>query len=332
MSINKLISVIIPAYNAASRIKFTLESIINQDYENIEIILVNDSSSDDTASIANKILSESNKTFRIINHEFNKGVCASRNTGLEVSRGEYICFVDADDVLKQNFISCLYQTITRDDCEIAFCGLVDRFTDGTPDKNFHSCSDEPYIESGGHFIINNFVPPFFCCMYNSCFLSKYNLLFHNGCIYGEDIEFITKALCTAQRVSFTQEHLYIYVHHNEMGSVRDNDTKAKKILRYEHNTQAQERTAEYLLRHSQSEQVKTLAEKILMPQVIIRKCNIFALNNNYDGFKSFIHDPNNRKVLISSQSLRVLIHKPEVFLKAFMLLHIPGIYYKLRNK
>lgn len=333
MSINKLISVIIPAYNAASRIKFTLESIINQDYENIEIILVNDSSSDNTELIACQILSRGNKAFRIINHEINHGECASRNTGIKASRGEYICFIDADDMIKPNYVSCLYQTITRTNCEIAFCGLVDRFTNGSPDKNFHSLSNhEPYITSGDELILSHPVPPVWCCMYDSNFLKRYNLLFHEGCTAGGDVEFITKALCTAQRVSFTQEHLYIYVHHNEMGSVRDNDTQAKKILRYEHNTYAQERTAEYLTEHSQNERVKTLAEKILLPQVIIRKCNIFALNNNYDGFKSFIHDPNTRKVLRSSQSLRVLIHKPEVFLKALMLLHAPNIYYKLRNK
>ena len=62
---NNLVNVIIPAYNAASRIKLTLESIINQDYENIEIILVNDSSLDDTALIANKILSGSNRAFKM---------------------------------------------------------------------------------------------------------------------------------------------------------------------------------------------------------------------------------------------------------------------------
>ena len=331
-NINKLVSVIIPAYNAASRIKFTLESIINQDYGNIEIILVNDSSSDDTELIARQTLSESNKTFRIINHEINHGECGSRNTGLRASHGEYICFIDADDMIKQNFISSLYRTITRYNCEIAFCGLVDRFTDGRPDKNFHSLPNkEPYITSGDELILSHSVPPVWCCMYESNFLTKYNLSFHEGCNAGGDVEFITKALCTAQRVSFTQEHLYIYMHHNEMGSVRDNDTQSKKILRYEHNTQAQGRTAEYLLKNSRSELVKALAERILMPQVIIRQCNIFALNNNYDEFKSFIHDPNTRKVLRSSQSLRVLVHKPEVFLKALMLLHMPGMYYKLRK-
>ena len=330
-----LISVVIPAYNAGSRIKFTLESIINQDYENIEIILVNDASRDDTALTANKILSEGNKTFRIINHEINRGECASRNTGLEASRGEYICFVDADDMIKQNFVSCLYQTITRGNCDIAFCGRADRFIipDVRPDKNFHVINNhEPYIASGENFIINNFIPSVWCCMYSSNFIKKYNLLFHEGCNVGGDVEFITKALCRAEKVTFTPEHLYIYVHHDEMGSVRDNNTREKKISRYEHNTHAQERTAEYLLKNYQSERVKFLAENILTPQVIIRKCNILAMKNNYDEYKTFTQDMKNREILRSSQSFRILIHKPEVFVKAFMILHAPNVYYRLRNK
>lgn len=323
-----LVSVIIPAYNASSRIKFTLESVINQDYENIEIILVNDASLDDTALIANNILSEGNKSFMIINHEFNMGVSASRNTGLRASHGKYICFVDADDIIMPNYISCLYQAITCNNCDIAFCGFINRFTDGRPDKKFHAAGHhKSFITSGEEFIINNLVPSVWCCMYRSNFLKESNLLFHEKCSSGEDIEFIIKALCTAQRVCFTQEHLYIYMYHDEMGSVRDN----KKILRYEHNTYAQERTAEYLLKNSQSERVKLLAEKILMPQVIIRKCNILAMRNNYDDFKFFAEDIKTREILKHSQNLRVLIHKPEVFVKAFMILNMHDLYYKFRR-
>ena len=82
-----LVSVIIPAYNTASRIKFTLNSVINQDYENLEIIFVDDFSSDDTLSIAKNILEHSGRRFKIINHAKNLGVAAARNNGLDAASG-----------------------------------------------------------------------------------------------------------------------------------------------------------------------------------------------------------------------------------------------------
>ena len=329
---NNLVSVIIPAYNAASRIKLTLESIINQDYENIEIILVNDSSLDDTALIANKILSGSKRAFKIINHESNKGECASRNTGLAASQGEYICFIDADDMIEQNFVSSLYDSITRNNCKIAFCGLVDRFTDGNPDKDFHSCkSSEPYIESGEHFIINNSVPPVWCCMYGAGFLRENNLLFHEGCTAGGDIDFITKALCVAEKVTFIEGNLYIYVHHSEMGSIRDANTREKKFTRYEHNTNAQTSTAEFLAKHARSGQLRLTADKILTPNIFIRRLNIYSVRNDKASYDSFLQDKANREVIRKALDFYVLKKKPEVFFKAFMILYAPGIYFMLRR-
>ena len=329
-----LISLIIPAYNASSRIKFTLESIINQDYENLEIILVNDASCDDTALIANKVLGGSHIPSQIINHEINRGECASRNTGLEASKGEYVCFVDADDMIAKNFVSDLYEAITRDNCEIVFCGRVDRFINAgrESDKKIHSAKDRPYVDSGSGFILNHSVPPVWCCMYNLSFLKKYNLLFHEGCNVGGDVEFITKAFCKAEKVTFTAKHLYIYIHHDDMGSIRDNNTRDKQISRYEHNTYAQERTGYYLLKNSHDGKIKSLAENILIPQVIIRKCNLFSMKNDREGYKTFIHDSESRKILRRTQSLSVLVHKPEVFLKAFMILNMPGLYYMMRKR
>jgi len=88
-----LVSVIIPAYNASLYISEAIQSVLEQDYKNIEIIVINDGSTDDTSSI----LEEFNNNIIIINQE-NSGAAVARNKGLRAARGEYIAFLDADDV------------------------------------------------------------------------------------------------------------------------------------------------------------------------------------------------------------------------------------------
>lgn len=329
---NDLISVIIPAYNAESRIKFTLESITAQDYDNIEIIVINDASTDETGKISAQLLTDSGRNFKIINHSHNMGVCASRNTGLKNSSGKYIAFIDADDLIAKNFISCLHELITQNNSDIAFCGLVDRFTDGKPDKNVHPVKHAFNMTSGGDFIINKAVPAVWCCLYDKNFLDKYNLLFLEGCTSGEDIDFINRAICMAEKVSFTEKCLYIYMHHSQMGSIRDNDTIEKKFKRYEDNTNAQINTAKYLAENASSEKVKYLAENILTPQTIIRQANIFIMKHDRAGYKTFIHDEEKRKILYRSQKIYILVKNFEVFCKGFLLLHMPNLYYLARKK
>ncbi len=115
MNTNPLISVIIPAYNRETHIKECLDSIINQTYKNIEIIVIDDGSTDNTASILDEYervttpLPLPPKKIIII-HQEHKGVSAARNTGIRVASAEWIKFVDSDDVLKSNCVEVLIKT------------------------------------------------------------------------------------------------------------------------------------------------------------------------------------------------------------------------------
>ena len=326
------VSIIIPAYNAASRIRACLESVISQEYVDIEIIVVDDASSDGTGEIAREILGASDRKHKVITHERNRGECASRNTGMGNADGKYICFVDADDIIRVNFVSRLHETITQGKHDIAFCGLTDRFSDGRPDKNMHSVHGAPYVSSGENFLLNNCVPPVWCCMYDAGLMKTHHLMFHEGCTAGGDIEFIMKALCAAGSVTFTEECLYIYMHHEDMGSVRDNDTRDKRTLRYGHNTQAHYRTAEYLATHSASERVKELAGKILMPQSVIRRFNLAAMKHDRAEYISLLNDRPAMKILRRALCFYTLRKKPEVFMKALAVMLMPGIYYSMRAR
>lgn len=102
MTNKKLVSIIVPCYNNESTIKETIDSIVGQTYENIEIIIVNDGSTDNSESIIKKITSE-NKTVSSILQE-NSGPSYSRNQGALAANGFYLVFIDADDVIYKNFI------------------------------------------------------------------------------------------------------------------------------------------------------------------------------------------------------------------------------------
>ena len=95
-----LISIVVPVYNIMDRVKFVIKSLISQDYHNLEIIVVNDASTDDSLSVVEDFVAANmiGNVF-IISHNKNKGVSAARNTGLMGSKGEYIAFVDGDDMV-----------------------------------------------------------------------------------------------------------------------------------------------------------------------------------------------------------------------------------------
>lgn len=111
-----MVSVIVPAYNAESFLPNCLNSILNQTYKDIEIIVVNDGSTDDTASV---LESFSKKYDCIISiNQINKGVSAARNAGLDCCHGEYVMFVDADDSLPENSMESLLDLQQKYDVDI----------------------------------------------------------------------------------------------------------------------------------------------------------------------------------------------------------------------
>lgn len=114
-----LISVIVPFYNAEKYLKDSIKSLIHQTYSNIEIILVNDGSTDKSLQICEKYAA---KDFRIkiINKKINEGVDLARYSGLEEAKGDYICFLDADDWFKYDAIEYLHHIAKREDVDITF--------------------------------------------------------------------------------------------------------------------------------------------------------------------------------------------------------------------
>lgn len=106
-----MISIIIPNYNQGQYILEAIESALNQTYDNFEVIVVNDGSTDNSLEIARKY------PVKIIN-QTNKGLASARNTGIMNSKGDYLLFLDADDILLENCLEVIARTIKETNSEV----------------------------------------------------------------------------------------------------------------------------------------------------------------------------------------------------------------------
>ena len=120
-----LISMIVGIYNGEKYIAECIESIINQDYSNLEIILIDDGTKDNSGIIADEYAKKDNRI--IVIHKENSGVSASRNRALDLAKGDYICIIDQDDVVSPNYVSYFYNLIIKYNAQIALTPTAEKF-------------------------------------------------------------------------------------------------------------------------------------------------------------------------------------------------------------
>ena len=141
-----LISVIVPVYNVEKYVGRCLTSITNQSYTNLEIIVVNDGSTDNSLSVCEAYAAKDNR-IKLITQE-NRGLSGARNTGLRHYTGEYVTFVDSDDWIHRSMIEFLYDVLMRLDSEMSLCASLRVSEEMIPDKNYkeiegitHTCEE-----------------------------------------------------------------------------------------------------------------------------------------------------------------------------------------------
>ena len=119
---NPLISIIVPVYNVDKYVSRCLQSLINQTYTNIEIIVVNDGSKDNSLAVCNEYAQRDSR-IRVFSQQ-NKGLSGARNTGLRYYKGSFVSFVDSDDWIHPQMIKFLYDTLVRYGCEMSLCESI----------------------------------------------------------------------------------------------------------------------------------------------------------------------------------------------------------------
>ena len=214
----KEISVIIPVYNVEKYLPQCLDSVCNQSFRDIEIICVNDGSSDKSSDILNDY-AEKDDRFKIINQS-NQGLAAARNTGLTYAKGRYIYFIDSDDYIELDTLEKLYNNAISNNSDVVLFKFktVDDF------KNIHKRGIEFKIDSiFGDIDYNNFTftyrdvkrhvmnSAFSACLklYKKEFIDTIDFTFPEGLNF-EDVPVHVKVMIEANRLSFVPESLYNY--------------------------------------------------------------------------------------------------------------------------
>lgn len=118
-----LVSVIVPVYNSEKYIKACIESILNQSYTKLEIIIINDGSNDNTDNLVRELIKKDDRILYI--YQENKGVSYTRNRAIGLANGEFIVFVDSDDTIEKNYIELLINKIRNDNLDLVTCGYTD---------------------------------------------------------------------------------------------------------------------------------------------------------------------------------------------------------------
>ena len=203
-----LISVIVPVYNVSNYLKECVDSIINQSYKNIEILLIDDGSTDDSGKICDKY-AKKDKRIKVF-HKENGGLSDARNVGLDNCSGEYICFIDSDDFVTNNYVELLYAAIKENSTLLSQCGFS-RYNNGLSGDNV--CYDNNKVINKDDFFYDNFTKHQIdnTVVWNKLYSKKLlgKIRFEKGKIH-EDEFFTYKIIDKVDRISIISDCLYMY--------------------------------------------------------------------------------------------------------------------------
>lgn len=208
------ISIVTPVYEVEQYISECTQSVIDQSYDNIEFILVDDCSGDNSINIAEKLLVNSVKSglvYKIMRHEHNRGVSAARNTALHVASGDYIFCLDSDDKLTPQCVETLVEKAVSTDADMVVCSHISEGKAQTRGGFLNAPVDmvntnEDCIRAFAQSWFN--VAPW-CKLIKRSFIEQYQLYFKEG-IINEDAPWTFQLCLNAQSMVFVKRDLYVY--------------------------------------------------------------------------------------------------------------------------
>lgn len=215
-------SVIIPVYNAANTIERCISSIVNNTFKDVEIIVIDDCSQDDSLNICRKIAAQNNN-LHILHNECNRGVSYTRNRGLESAQGEYILFVDSDDWIEPTYLQSFEQALEENKEFFAICGFVnhDEKHNGRTDNycwdSFQGTKVFLLSEELQNLYNKTLIQQLWNKVFVNSIIKKNNLKFDESISIGEDFRFILLYLKAANfnKVIFINKLLYHYMRDQE---------------------------------------------------------------------------------------------------------------------
>ena len=225
-----LISIIIPIYNAGKYLSKCLHSIESQTYQDFEVILINDGSTDCSNEVCQKFANK-DKRFTVIT-QTNGGASSARNRGIEVAKGEWITFIDADDYVEKDYLECLCKNIENEKTFI-IQGLKQVSSKGEEikkiefedsiltDTEIQKAFDEKEIFEYGYTVAK---------LYNRDIINKHNIKFNEQISYSEDMLFMLEYILHCNSIKFIEGANYNYITESSNLSQRYNSHESEYLL------------------------------------------------------------------------------------------------------
>ena len=207
-----LVSVIIPVYNVVNYLREAVDSIINQTYNNLEIILVDDGSIDGSATVCDQYLYDSRVT---VVHQENKGLSGARNTGLDIMTGEYVAFLDSDDAFYPEMIQTMITEIKDNEADLVVCGFYSYRTEkgllSRTRQTHKGCYFKKERISGAEALKRLFFGEINYAVWNKIYCRKLweGLRFSEGRVY-EDVQVMYELLGKCKKVLLLPEIMVAY--------------------------------------------------------------------------------------------------------------------------
>ena len=280
------ISVIIPVYNVEKYLDRCIESVVNQTYKNLEIILVDDGSPENCPQICDEWTKKDDRI--IVVHKKNGGLSDARNKGIDIASGTYICFVDSDDYISENMIEKLYNVLTEANAEISICNFryVDESGNDCTDKKLFSNDNLPITDnvlSSFDILADKMFEPknwYWVVAWNKLYKKELfdDIRYPVGKIH-EDEYVIHKILIKCHNVACVSDMLYYYVQRND-SIMKSTKTNPRRIDYIE----------AYLLRaklYAENEKLKHKAKSLM----------ILAINDYYTCLTNKIFDTKKNKYI-----------------------------------
>lgn len=224
------VTVIIPVYNTERLLDRCLESVVRQSLSDIEIICVDDGSTDGSPALLDS-WAERDARIRVI-HQTNGRQGKARNAALRVARGEYVGMIDSDDYIPEEYFERLYSAATEADADVAICGIVKQKPVG--ERVVIAFDRVEVVRDADAKLRVCHCPPEFHPvnkLYRRAMLERFGLRFKEGVPY-EDVMFVTRAIVECDRVVTVPNVHYYYVL-NPSSTVKSRQTATKQAQKYE---------------------------------------------------------------------------------------------------
>lgn len=293
-----LISIIVPVYKVEKYLSRCLESIVNQTYKNLEIILIDDGSPDNSGKICDEY-AEKDSRIKVI-HKENSGVSSTRNLGLKKATGDYISFIDSDDWIEFDMYEKMIEVINKENVDLVKCSYIYEYDESSKKiENLYSeskCIDlknnkKSYID----FIFEgNTLPAMWTFLIKRERIDEISLKFDENLIVGEDLIFVLNLICHCNSIYILNEHLYHYFIHEQSAM-----NSKEKMVRNARNFLSLYTKMEQLFEKSNiyDEEYKEKLARYIFYRIYVRISEIAVEAKKRDIIKEFLYNDTFKKLV-----------------------------------